>query len=429
MMLERITEAQAMGRGRRGAIDADALADAAKIVQDVRERGEAAVREQAERFGERAEGAPLVLDRLAMQASLVSLDPDTRGVLERTAGRIEAFARAQRASIDDLDIAIEGGRAGHTLVPIRSAGCYTPAGLHPLPSSALMGAIPARVAGCERVVVASPGSSPVMLAAAAIAGADAFLAVGGAHAIAALACGFEGFEPVDVIVGPGNAWVTAAKHLVSPGVGIDMLAGPSELLVVADESADASLIAADLLAQAEHDPRASAMLVTTSAALADAVDAQLAAQLPELATRDVAARGIANGFACVVDSIDAALRVADAIAAEHVEVLTRSAEADASRLNHGGGVFIGPQSAEVFGDYGAGPNHTLPTGGGARFAAGLSVLTFLRARTWLRMDDGAVAEGVRTDAAALAAIEGLDGHRRAAARRCREHPRRGQGVP
>ncbi|MEQ9094728.1 MAG: histidinol dehydrogenase [Phycisphaerales bacterium] len=429
MMLERITEAEAMRRSRRGAIDADAMADAAKIVGDVRERGEAAVREQAERFGERRADEPLVLDRSAMQAALGSLDLETRGVLERTACRIEAFARAQRDSIRDLDAAIEGGRAGHTLVPIRAAGCYAPAGLHPLPSSALMGAIPARVAGCERVVVASPGASPVMLAAAAIAGADAFLAVGGAHAVAALACGFDGFEPVDLIAGPGNAWVTAAKHLVSPGVGIDMLAGPSELLVIADDSADPALVAADLLAQAEHDPRAAAMLVTTSASLAGAVDGELSRQIRELQTRDVAARGIAHGFTCVVGSIDAALRVADAIAAEHVEVLTRDAQADAARLRHAGGVFIGPQSAEVFGDYGAGPNHTLPTGGGARFAAGLSVLTFLRARTWLRMDDGPSADAVRADAAALAAIEGLDGHRRAAARRCREHPRRGQPVP
>jgi phosphoribosyl-ATP pyrophosphohydrolase/phosphoribosyl-AMP cyclohydrolase/histidinol dehydrogenase len=414
MMLERITEAKAMRRGRRGAIDADALIDAAKIVQDVRERGQAAVREQAERFGERSAGEPLVLDRAAMEEALLSLDAGTRGVLERTAGRIEAFAREQRASISDLDVAIEGGRAGHTLVPIAAAGCYAPAGLHPLPSSVLMGAIPARVAGCERVVVASPGASPVMLAAAAIAGADRFLAVGGAHAIAAMAYGFDGFAPVDLIVGPGNAWVTAAKHLVSAEVGIDMLAGPSELLVLADETADAGLVAADLLAQAEHDPRARAMLVTTCAALADAVDRELRGQLFELPTAGVARAALAGGFACVVGSIEAALRVADAIAAEHVEVLTREADAVAGRLRHAGAVFIGPGSAEVFGDYGAGPNHTLPTGGGARWGGGLGVLDFLRVRTWLRMD---AAPSVRGDAMAMARLEGLEGHRRAAGRR------------
>lgn len=413
-MLQRISEDEAVRRGRRGAIDPHAVAEAAKIVADVRKRGEAAVRKQAERFGERADGAPLVLDRAAMEVALLSLDAETRGVLERTAGRIEAFARAQRDSITDLDIAIEGGRAGHTLVPIQAAGCYAPAGLHPLPSSALMGAIPARIAGCERVVVASPGASQVMLAAAALAGADEFLAVGGAHAVAALAYGFDRFEPIDVIVGPGNAWVTAAKHLVSMDVGLDMLAGPSELLVIADDSADPAIVAADLLAQAEHDPRAAVMLVTSSASLADTVDAELARQLPDLETRDVAERGIANGFACVVNSIDVALQVADAIAAEHVEVLTRDAEVDASRVKHGGGVFIGPQSAEVFGDYGAGPNHTLPTGGGARWTAGLSVLDFLRARTWLRIDASESARHVRADAAALAKIEGLDAHRRAA---------------
>jgi phosphoribosyl-ATP pyrophosphohydrolase/phosphoribosyl-AMP cyclohydrolase/histidinol dehydrogenase len=411
MMLERITESQAMERGRRGAIDADALADAATIVQDVRERGEAAVREQAERFGERASGEPLVLGREAMDEALRSLDADTRGVLERAAGRIEAFARAQRESIRDLDVAIEGGRAGHTLAPIAAAGCYAPAGLYPLPSSVLMGAIPARVAACERVVVASPGAHPTMLAAAAIARADEFLAVGGAHAIASLAYGYEGFVPVDLIAGPGNAWVTAAKHLVSTRVGIDMLAGPSELLVIADDSADPAMIAADLLAQAEHDPRASAMLVTTNAALADAVDTELARQLRDLDTRKVAERALRNGFACVVDGMRTALRVSDAIAAEHVEVMTRDADAVAGRLRHAGAVFIGPGSAEVYGDYGAGPNHTLPTGGGARFGAGLSVFTFLRARTWLRMGGPGV---VRHDAMALAALEGLDGHLRAA---------------
>lgn len=419
MMLRRIDQDEAMRHGRRDPIDADAVADAARIVASVRERGEAAVREQAERFGERSAAEPLVLGRKAMDGALRLLDARTCGVLERTARRIESFARDQRNSIRNMDVAIEGGRAGHTLVPIVAAGCYAPAGLHPLPSSVLMGTIPARVAGCDRVVVASPGASTIMLAAAAIAGADEFLAVGGAHAIAALAYGFERFEPVDMIAGPGNAWVTAAKHLVSPHVGLDMLAGPSELLVIADETAPADLIAADLLAQAEHDPRASAMLVTTRAALADAVDALLAEQLPKLDTHDVAARVIANGFACVVGSIDAALRVADAIAAEHVEVMTRDADAIAAQLRHAGAVFIGPGSAEVYGDYGAGPNHTLPTGGGARCGAGLSVFTFLRARTWLRMDELPMEEpaAVRDDAMALAEIEGLNGHRRAAALR------------
>lgn len=399
---------------RRSAVDSGASVDAARIIAGVRERGEAAVREAAQRFGERSQGEPIVLDRAAMHDALRSIDAQTRGVLERTANRIELFARAQRGSIRDLDGAIQGGRAGHTLVPVASAGCYAPAGRHPLPSSVLMGAIPARVAGCERVVVASPGGSSIMLAAAAVAGADEFLAIGGAQAIAALAYGFGSFHPVDMIVGPGNAWVTAAKHLVSMDVGIDMLAGPSELLVIADDSADAELVAADLLAQAEHDPRASAMLVTTSATLADAVDLQLDRQLTDLPTAGVVRLALANGFACVVESIDAAVRVSDAVAAEHVEVMTRDADAVTARLRHAGAVFIGPQSAEVFGDYAAGPNHTLPTGGGARFAAGLSVFTFLRARTWLRMDGPSAAHD---DAISLAELEGLEGHRRAASLR------------
>jgi phosphoribosyl-ATP pyrophosphohydrolase/phosphoribosyl-AMP cyclohydrolase/histidinol dehydrogenase len=280
-----------------------------------------------------------------------------------------------------------------------------------------MTAIAARAAGCRRVAVASPGAPPVMLAAAAIAGADGFLAVGGAHAIAALAHGFEGFEPVDVIAGPGNRWVTAAKQIVSGVVGIDMLAGPSELLVLADETADAAIVAADLLAQAEHDEDARPVLVTTSAALADTVEGELATQLETLPTRDTARAALRNGFACVVETVEEAIAVSDRIAPEHLEIMTADAEGVASRIRSAGALFIGPGSPEVLGDYGAGPNHTLPTGGTARFCAGLSVMDFLRLRTWIRIDQPDAA--LLADTARLAGIEGLAAHA-AAARMRRE---------
>jgi phosphoribosyl-ATP pyrophosphohydrolase/phosphoribosyl-AMP cyclohydrolase/histidinol dehydrogenase len=412
--LLRRVDAEDVSAQAQDVVDARTLAEAREIVDAVRGGGEASVRGYAERFGERRAGEALVLERKEMEAALGRIDAEFLGVLERAARRIEWFARAQREAIGAVDVSVPGGRAGHTVEPVGAAGCYAPAGRYPLPSSVLMTAVTARVAGCGRVVVASPGAGDLQLAASAIAGADEYLAVGGAHAVAAMAYGFEGFGRVDVIAGPGNRWVTAAKQLVMGAVGIDMLAGPSELLVIADSSADARLVAADLLAQAEHDDDAVPVLVTDSGALADAVEVELAAQLEVLETRTTAARALRNGYACVVDDRDAMRAVADAVAAEHVEVMVEDAEAFAMSLRNAGALFVGSGSAEVLGDYGAGPNHTLPTGGTARFQAGLSVMSFLRLRTWLRIDDAAGARGLVDDAAALASMEGLAGHRASA---------------
>ncbi|HBS27908.1 MAG TPA: histidinol dehydrogenase [Phycisphaerales bacterium] len=402
---------------RRSPLDPHTLRAAGEIVEAVRTRGEPAVREYAARFYERAPREPLVLSRPEFEDAPCRIPSAERALLERTAARIDGFARAQRAALRDLRLAIPGGEAGHTVIPIDSAGCYAPAGRFPLPSSVLMTAVTARAAGCRRVVVATPNPSPIMLAAACIAGADEVLCVGGAHAIGALAFGFCGFVPVDFIAGPGNRWVTAAKHLVMGTVGIDMLAGPSELVVLADDSADPALIAADLLAQGEHDPDAVPILVTISPALASEVELALAQQLESLPTAPVARGALSNGSVCIAPSMDEAIAVVDALAPEHLEVITRDAPGVAARVRHAGAVFVGPASAEVLGDYGAGPNHTLPTGGAARFGAGLSVQHFLRARTFIRIDDAALARPLAQDAADLARIEGLSGHERAAHRR------------
>lgn len=415
-MLRRVHADEVSNAGFR-AVDDQTLQQAEKIVRRVEREGESAVREFAEKFGERAPDEALVLGRASMEIALAALDADDRACLERTARRIERFARAQKESLREIDVAIEGGRAGHTFECVRAAGCYVPAGRSPLPSTALMTAVTARVAGCQRVVVATPGAHLVVLAACAIAEVDEVLAAGGAHGVAALAHGFAGFEACDVIVGPGNRWVTAAKQLVSGIAGIDMLAGPSELLVIADESADAVVVAADLLAQAEHDTDARAMLVTTSEALAREVCAQIELQLVSLDTRETAAAALGNGFVCVVGSMEQAVSVADRIAAEHLEVMTRDPEAVVRQVRSAGAVFVGAGSAEVLGDYGAGPNHTLPTGGTARFRAGLSVAHFLRMRTWMRIDDPRAAANLVADAERLARMEGLCGHERSAAKR------------
>jgi phosphoribosyl-ATP pyrophosphohydrolase/phosphoribosyl-AMP cyclohydrolase/histidinol dehydrogenase len=401
----------------REPVDAVTLQQAEDIVESVRSEGERALRSFAVRFGDRGPDEPLVLGRAVLEAALARLPADRRGLLERTAERIRAFAEAQRSALVDIEVPVPGGRAGHRVVPVERAGCYAPGDRFPLPSSVLMTAVTARAAGVAEVWVASPKPGDITLAAAAVSGADALLAVGGAQAIAALAYGAGPVPACDVVVGPGNRWVTAAKKLVAGHVGIDMLAGPSELVILADGTADPAVVAADLLAQAEHDPDALPVLVTTSGSLADNVEAELGRQLESLPTRATAEAALANGFAVVARHLDEAITVCDRLAPEHLQVLTAGADEVAGRLGHWGGLFIGPSSAEVFGDYGVGPNHTLPTGGVARFKAGLSVLDFLRVRTWLQLDPGPESDVIARDAAALARLEGLEAHARAAEQR------------
>ncbi len=419
MRLRRVTPDQVEGL-RREPVDADTLAAAAEIVEEVREGGAPALRALAERFGDVVAGEPMVYGREALQSALDGLDEEQRELLQRTADRIAAFARAQRDSLDDVAVPVPGGMAGHAVSPVDRAGCYAPGGRYPLPSSVLMTAVTARAAGVEEVWVASPRPAAITLAAAAAARADFLLAAGGAHAIAALAFGAGPVPACDVVVGPGNRWVTAAKKLVSGRVGIDMLAGPSELVVLADGGADAAVVAADLLAQAEHDPDALPVLVTTDEDLADRVDAELERQLADLPTRGIAEQSLSGGFAVVADTLDEATAVCDRLAPEHLQVLTADPDEVARRLRHYGALFVGPASAEVLGDYGAGPNHTLPTGGVARFKGGLSVLDFLRVRTWLRLLPGDAGRMLASDAAALARLEGLEAHARAAEARMRD---------
>lgn len=421
MTLLKVIAPEALPAFRRHAVDAQTLESASAIVQDVKNQGEAALRRHAERLGDVAPGGPLVIERPALDAALAALPADERALLERTAARIRAFAEAQRASLRDVEVPIPGGVAGHTVSPVASAGCYAPGGRFPLPSSVLMTAVTARAAGVQKVWVASPRPAQVTLAAAAVADADVLLAVGGAQAIAAMAYGAGPVPACQAIVGPGNRWVTAAKQLVSGHVTIDMLAGPSELLIIADDSAEPDTIAADLLAQAEHDTDAIPVLITTHAPLIQAVEAALARQLETLPTAQTARAALSNGFALVAPSIDDAIKLSDDVAPEHLQVMTRDAAQVGQRLQQYGGLFVGSGSAEVFGDYGAGPNHTLPTGGTARFCGGLSVLDFLAVRTWMRLDED--APDLARDAAQLARLEGLEGHARAAERRLKDSPR------
>lgn len=388
----------------------------ASIIEDVRERGEEALRSHAERLGDVDPGGHLLLDREDLRRAHESLDQPTKDLLVRVHRRIEAFAKAQRQGLSDLNVQIAGGQAGHRWVPVASVGAYAPGGRYPLPSSVLMTVTPARVAGVTSVWVASPRPSPLTVAAAWVAGADGLLAVGGAQAIAALAFGTVS-PSCDVVVGPGNRWVTAAKRYLYGEVGIDGLAGPSEILVIADDTADPDLVAADLLAQAEHDVDAVPVLVTTSEALAGEVDLRIEKQLADLPTAEVASAALENGFCVVVPTLDRAARVSDTLAPEHLALHVADPRPLAMQVRNYGSIFVGGDAAETFADYGAGPNHVLPTGGGAKFQAGLSVFSFLRPATWLAIDDpGELIE----DTARLARLEGLEAHARAALARQRQ---------
>ena len=404
---------------RRTALPREALAVAAEVIDAVRREGESAVRRQAERFGELDPNEAMMIERPALERALHGLDRADRERLERVAGRIRTFAEAQRNALRELTVAIPGGEAGHTIAPVERAGCYAPGGRYPLPSSVLMTAVTARAAGVREVWVASPKPTPLVLAAAAVAEANGLLRIGGAHAIAALAYGAGPLPPCDVVVGPGNHYVTAAKRLVAGDVGIDLLAGPSELVVFADASADPALVAADLLAQAEHDPSALPVLVAVGTSLSEQVDKEIRQQLTDLPSADIARAALANGGVVTVDTIDEGIAICDAIAPEHLQLHLTDAATVAPRLAHYGALFIGGGSAEVLADYGIGPNHVLPTGGTARWTGGLSVLTFLRVRTWVRITDVSAAREVIEDAAWFARAEGLEAHVLAASSRSR----------
>ena len=403
------------------AVDADTYARADGIIHQVRTGGKAALIDIAVKFGDLPSAShPHILGKLQLQQAFDALPLSQQSLLQRVADRIRTFALAQRASISEITVPIPGGVAGHTVVPVVTAGCYAPGGRFPLPSSVLMTALTATAAGVKTVWVASPRPAEITKAAAHVAGVEGLLCIGGAQAIAAFAYGVGDVPSCDVICGPGNKFVTAAKKIVSGMCGIDMLAGPSELLVLGDETSDPEMVAADLLAQAEHDTEARPMLVTTSASLITAVEAALARQLAVLPTYATASEALKKGFAVLCPDLPSALSVTQSLAPEHLEVLVSDYERvgeEISRQGAYGGLFIGPRAAEVLGDYGAGPNHTLPTSGTARYAAGLSVFHFLRIRTFLRIDDAKASQEVVRDSVQLAELEGLIGHSRSAQKR------------
>ncbi len=418
-----VTAGELVGRTcSAGTVNAD---EVRAIIKDVRQRGDEAVREFTLRFD------GVQLDRLRVEKEEIRdafghVPSELVATIGRCVERMRRFCEHQLASYQDFDLEIERGLfIGQRVVPIERVGVYAPGGRFPLVSSVYMGVVPARVAGAEEVVVCSPPSHkgsvhPAVLVAADLAGADEVYCLGGVQAIAALAYGTESVRPVHKIVGPGNAYVTAAKREVYGEVGIDFVAGPSEVLIIADEEANPELVAADLLAQAEHDPDASALLVTTSAAFAERVRAEVTRQLAALPTAPVARLSIdRHGLIVVADSPGEVVAVANARAPEHLELQVADPAPFLAGLRNYGSLFVGEKAAEALGDYSSGLNHILPTNGAARYTGGLSVRDFVKVQTVLRAEQGA-SEVVLDDAVRLAETEGLVAHARSLLARCRK---------
>jgi histidinol dehydrogenase len=369
----------------RAGVDIDAVIDSvAPICADVRQRGAAAVAQLTERF----DGVRLTSTRVRAQAlssALAALDPAVRAALEEAARRARSVHDAQRRRDVTVDV-VDGGRVTERWLPVGRVGLYVPGGLVAYPSSVVMNVVPAQVAGVGSLAVASPPRPehgglphPAVLAACALLGVEEVHAVGGAQAVAMFAYGTDECARVDLVTGPGNVYVAAAKRVVRGVVGIDSEAGPTEVAILADDTADPVAIAADLVAQAEHDANAACLLVTPSPELLDAVAAELARQVPATRHRERVQAALEGQSATVlVDDLDHGLAVVEAWAPEHLEVVTRDARSWADRVRNAGAVFVGPWSPVSLGDYLAGSNHVLPTGGTARHSGGLSVQSFLR---------------------------------------------------
>jgi len=391
----------------------------AAIIADVRARGDAAVVELTNRFDRAAVTAGTLRftpEDIATAARTIA--PDVRKALQTAHDRIRAHHEKQLPA-DHIYTDPLGVTLGTRWTPVDAVGIYVPGGLASYPSSVLMNAVPAKVAGVERIAMAvpTPGGAvnPAVLAAAAIAGVSEIYRIGGAQAIAALAYGTASIARVDKVVGPGNAYVAAAKRQVFGQVGIDMIAGPSEVLVIADASANPAWVAADLIAQAEHGGGAQSILVTPDAGLADAVAAEVERQLALLPKQDIARAGWAEfGAIITVASLEEAAALANRIASEHVELALDAPQALLPAIRHAGAIFLGHHTPEAIGDYVGGSNHVLPTARSARFASGLGVLDFMKRTSLLGCDPGSLA-ALAEPAITLAGVEGLDGHGRSVA--------------
>ena len=410
----------------RGAPTSASPARVTAILNDVRDRGDSALRDWSEQL-DRGVAPAWTVPQDVLERAWLDLPQADQAAIDHAARNIRTFADAQKRSLQPMEIEIEPGVfAGQRIVPVDRVACYVPGGRYPLPSTLLMTVIPALAAGVQHVVVLTPPKPNAwpdqhILAAAFRAGVTAVHPIGGAQGIAAAAFGTESIAAVDLIVGPGNAWVTEAKRQVYGIVGIDSLAGPSEVMVLCDATSDAATVAADLLAQAEHDPDAAAVLVSADRALLEAVAGDLQTRTAASPRRAILEQSLATYGRLVRADRELAIALAQAWAPEHLELCVSDPDNWLPGLTNAGAVFVGSASAEAFGDYGAGPNHVLPTNRSARYTSPLGVATFLKRQSLLRLssaDAAAMAPWVER----LAEAEGLTHHGRSAALRAIHHP-------
>lgn len=409
---------------RTSAFNAGALEAATNIVARVREEGDAALRDLTAKF-DGVEIEDFRVSQEAIDAAIAQIDPHLQKSLAQAARQIRAFHERQKQQ-SWFSVRADGALVGSKVEPIESVGIYAPGGRALYPSTVLMNAIPAHVAGVSRIALCTPPTKdgsldPAVLEAARLAGITEIYTVGGAQAIAALAYGTESIAPVSKITGPGNAFVAAAKKIVSGDVGIDMIAGPSEVCVVADETADPKMVAIDLMAQAEHDPLASCYLVTFSAAYADEVEANIADHMKRSKRAEITAASLEHGLVVVVPDMATAIEAVNVIAPEHLELHIDDPMAQLGAVRNAGAIFLGEWTPEAVGDYVAGPNHTLPTGGTARFSSPLSVDDFIKKSSVIQYTPAALAR----DGEAIVAIadrEGLWSHAESVRLRLAELP-------
>jgi histidinol dehydrogenase len=389
-----------------------------RVLKDVKLNGDIAVKKYTQEFDK------ITLDyfeisKKQIKDSYARVDKTDIVAIKAAAENIKLFAEKQFETFHDFEIENDGVKLGQKIVPLTRAGCYIPGGRYPLPSSALMCIIPAKVAGVKEVIVCSPKISPVIIVAADIAGADKIFNVGGIQAIGAMAYGTETIPKVDKIVGPGNKYVTAAKKEVYGQVGIDFIAGPSEILIIADETGNPEFIAADMLAQSEHDIHARADLLTTSPEIAKKVKKEIEIQLENIKTKEVAKAALENGKIVHVKDLNEAIAISNRRAPEHLELQVKNKKGMISKLTNYGSLFIGNYSAEVFGDYCSGTNHTLPTNKAANYTGGLSVKEFIKVLTYQEATKENCKKLIPI-ASRIAEIEGLDAHKKSAEMRLKK---------
>ena len=406
------------GKPAQTKLEASAVVQAAvaNIIADIENRGDAAVREYSRKF-DKWDPAAFRLGKAQIQACIDSLTPRARADIEFAQDQIRKFAQIQRSSMHDVEVeTLPGVVLGHRNLPMKSVGCYIPGGKYPLLASAHMSVLTAKVAGVDRVIACAPPfdgkASPEIVAAMALAGADEIYVLGGVQAIAAMAIGTDSMAPVDMIVGPGNAYVAEAKRQLFGRVGIDLLAGPTETMVICDDSVDAELVAVDLLGQAEHGPTSPAVCITTSRKIASALPAAIDAVLGRLDTAPIASVAWQDyGEIILCDTDDEMLSEAERIASEHVQVMTRDPDWFLSNLRSYGALFLGPRTNVAYGDKVIGTNHTLPTMRAGRYTGGLWVGKFIKTHTYQRIltDEASVLVGEYCSR--LCALEHMSGHK------------------